>query len=352
MWNRRAVLFALLAGVFGCDRIERETVDRAEDPDPSVWTSRSDCEAVLPDILAEQSKSQTPRIGTWNVRYFPDSQEETQTDPELQTDVPWLACAMASLDVDVLAIQEFKTTPAALEKQDELLARLNELTGGDWEIQVAPCEPKEVQHPGFLFDKTRVTGSNFRELAEMNPDAECTNEASPGFAGYFQLTGGPDFHMIAVHFQAGSTLSAVERRDQAIATMQAVTAEASTLVADTDVFFAGDFNTAGCEDCDPVLSSLDEVAELAATVEAMPTPATLLDASEVCTRQDDASQPLLDHIVVSQSTEEVTPGSVAHVGGLCEALECDRLTNWLEDARDRLSDHCPVTVQLVDADSD
>jgi hypothetical protein len=342
------VVLAALGGVLGCDRLERETVDRVDDHDPSTWTSQSDCET----LLEEKTPDATPRIGTWNVRYFPDSQEDTQPDEEKRTDVPWLACAMASLDVDVLAVQEFKSTDASLEKQDELILRLNELTGGDWQIQLAPCEPKEVQHPGFVYDATRVTGSNFREIPTLNPGSTCTNEASPGFAGYFSIHGGPDFHLIAIHFQAGSTKSAMVNRDDSIATMQSVMDEANGVVPDTDIFFTGDFNTAGCSDCDPALSSLDEVAELADTVNAMDTPSWLVGASEDCTRQVDDELPLLDHFVLSQSTEEVPTEAVAHVGGICEETQCDRLSNWLEDARDTLSDHCPVTLDLSANDQD
>lgn len=345
----RKAWLALSVGLLGCDRLERETTDKLDDPEPSVWTSRTDCESVLP---AHQAEGATPRIGTWNIRYFPDSQEETQTEEDNTTDVPWLACAIASLQVDVLAIQEFKTTEASHEKQAELLVRLNELTSGDWNIELAPCEPKEVQHPGFLYDATRVTGSNFRELPLMNPGTECTNVASPGFGGYFQMTDGPDFHFIAVHFPAGADAAAVDAREQAAASMSAVAAEALLVVPDADVFFAGDFNTAGCSDCDPVLTSPDEVEKLSDEVVLMPTPSTLLPHSEECTRQVDDEQPLLDHFVVPQTTLEIPADSIAHVSGLCEELKCDRLVDSLEEARERLTDHCPVMLDLAAEDAD
>jgi hypothetical protein len=355
MWKSRrrlvlecSVVVAALGSLLGCDRAKRETLDRVDDHDPSTWTSQGDCET----LLEESTPDSTPRIGTWNVRYFPDSQEGPQTDEEKATNVQWLACAMASLNVDVLAVQEFKTTDASLEKQDELIQRLNELTAGDWQIQLAPCEPKEVQHPGFMYDATRVTGSNFREIPALNPGPTCNNEASPGFAGYFSIHGGPDFHLIAVHFQAGSTATTMEKRDYSIGTMQSVMDEANGVVPDTDIFFTGDFNTAGCTDCDPVVSSLDEVSELAGTVSTMPTPSWLVGASEDCSRHVDDDPPLLDHFVLSQSTEEVPTDAVAHVGGICEETHCDRLSNWLEDARDTLSDHCPVTLDLSANDQD
>jgi endonuclease/exonuclease/phosphatase family metal-dependent hydrolase len=344
-----ASALSLLTLALACDRVKRETTDRFVDHEPSTWTSRSDCEA----LLSERTESrQNPRLGTWNVRYFPDSQEQTQTDADQATDVPWLACAIASLDVDVLAVQEFKTTDTAIVKQQELVQRLNELTGGNWQLELAPCDPAEVQHPGFLYDANRVTGTQFREIPVLNPDPVCSNNASPGFAGYFSVNGGPDFHFIAVHLQAGDTAGAIERRDYSLGVLQPVVDEAMSLVADTDIFFAGDFNTSGCNDCDPPVSNADEVQQLAETVSAMSTPFQLVGASQSCSRQVDDNPPLLDHFVVAGSAAEVPTDSVAHVSGICEEIECGRLREWLEDARDRLSDHCPVTLDLAAQDDD
>jgi len=339
------VLFAAL----DCDRVERETLDRLDDHDPSTWTSRSDCET----LLSERTQGATvPRIGTWNIRYFPDSQEGPQTDQDKTTDVPWVACAIASLDVDVLAVQEFKKTDLAIQKQAELVDRLNELTSGDWQIKLAPCNPAEVQHPGFVYDASRVTGTNFREIPILNPNPVCDNVASPGFGGYFKLTGGPDFHLIAVHLTAGDGLTSIEGRDYSLSVLQDVVDEAVSIVLDLDVFFIGDFNTSGCPDCNPSVSSAQEVSELGQTVAAMPTPLRLLGASESCSRHVDNDPPLMDHFVVAQSTAEVSSANVAHVSGICEATACGRLRNWLEDARDRLSDHCPVTLDLAAQDDD
>jgi predicted extracellular nuclease len=347
-WIALGTSAASVLCALACDRAERETLDRVDDHDESTWTSRSDCEALLPP---QQTRGATPRIGTWNVRYFPDSQEGAQTDPEAATDVPWLACAIASLDVDVLAIQEFKNTDLAAQKKQELVQRLNELTGGDWRIEVAACQPAEVQHPGFLYDASRVTGSHFREISLLNPDPVCSNVSSPGFGGYFSVQGGPDFHLISVHLTAGDAVDSIEKRDYSVSVLPSVAAEARALVADDDLIFTGDFNTSGCVDCAPAVSSAEEVAQVAETVSAMGTPFRLLQATESCSRQIDDNPPLVDHFVATSSMAEVPAQAVAHVTGICEEIHCDRLRNWLEDARERLSDHCPVLLELApDAD--
>ena len=145
-----------VATAVGCDRVERETVDRVTPHDATAWTSRSDCEAQL---ASREAGARAPRIGTWNIRYFPDSSEGPQNDPDKATDVQWVACAIASLETDILVVQEFKNSEAGLAKQSELIERLNELTGGDWRFELDQCEPVDVQHPGFLFDQRRVTAS-------------------------------------------------------------------------------------------------------------------------------------------------------------------------------------------------
>jgi len=295
--------------------------------------------------------SRAPRIGTWNVRYFPDSIEGEQTNPDEATDVEWLACAIASLDVDILVVQEFKNSDTALEKQQELLQKLDELTGGDWQLELDQCMPAEVQHPGFLFDGARVTGEAFREIPSLNPDPVCSNTVSPGFAGYFRIADGPDFHLIAVHASAGNFQPQLEKRALITSAMEAVVADAQAIQADEDVVFAGDFNSAGCEDCDPPLSSADEAVALGETVAAFEPPLTLLPASEECTRAaGDGAR--VDHIIAAASMAEVPAESVVKVAGICEETSCGRLVEWLEDAEERLSDHCPLVLDLAAADDD
>jgi len=349
-WTAKlSVGFGLLVGATACsDDVKRETIDRVTPHDSTAWTSRSDCE----ELLAERApESRPPRIGTWNIRYFPDSVEGEQTDADKSTDVAWVACAIASLDVDLLAVQELKNSEAGLAKQQELLQKLNELTGGEWQLELDQCMPEGVQHPGFLFDTTRVHGDNFRELPSLNPDPVCSNEISPGFAGYFSIEGGPDFHMVVVHGATGSSAEQLEKRAQIAAALEPASNDAFTIEPDTDIVFAGDFNSVGCESCDPVVSNEDENATLGRTVAEFDPPLTLLPTSEACTRVAD-DMPHIDHVLAAANMAEVPADSVVHVSGICEEIHCDRQVNWLEDAYDRLSDHCPLILDLAADDDD
>jgi predicted extracellular nuclease len=262
-----------------------------------------------------------------------------------------VACAVASLDVDVLAVQEFKNSEKGLEKQQELLAQLNALTGGDWQLELDQCTPTEVQHPGFLFDASRVRGEEFREIPSLNPDPVCSNEISPGFAGYFSIEGGPDFHMVAIHGATGADPTQFEKRAQITAAIEAVSNDAFAINSDTDILFAGDFNSVGCESCDPVLSNEQENELLADTVAGFDPSLKLLPKSEACTRVAD-DMPHIDHVLASANMAEVPKSSIVHVAGICEEISCDRQVNWLEDAYDRLSDHCPLLLDLAAVDDD
>jgi len=350
-WSGRALRrFGLSLAVLslGCSTAKRETLDRVTPHDSTAWTSRSDCE----QLLAERGKSsRPPRIATWNIRYFPDSIETEQADTDKATDVAWVACAIASLDVDILVVQEFKNSEAGLAKQQELIEALNALTGGDWQLELDQCAPEEVQHPGFLFDGSHVSGENFREIPSLNPDPVCSNAVSPGFGGYFSIAGGPDFHLIAVHGQTGPSQPSYEKRQLITAALAAVVTEAYVINSDQDLVFAGDFNTVGCETCDPVLSNEDEVAELAQSVAAFDPALTLLPTTEDCTRVAE-DMPRIDHMIAATTMAEVPEGTQVHVSGICEEISCDRQVNWLEDAYDRLSDHCPLVLDLAELDDD
>src|SRR5262245_23024067 len=120
--------------------------------------------------------SAAPRVGSWNIRFFADSQEGDATHPDDMPDVDWLSCAIASLHAAVLAVQAVKVTPEARAKQADLVELLNQRTGGDWKLETSTCEPENVQHPGFLYDGARVTGSAFREIPGLNPLQGCSND--------------------------------------------------------------------------------------------------------------------------------------------------------------------------------
>jgi hypothetical protein len=103
--------------------------------DPSaertVWTSPEGCQQVVGSggrmVPADHA---TLRVGTWNVRWFPRGCPSNDACRENATDIPWLACTIAWMHVDVLALQEMLATPDAEFSLNALRAELDRLTGG------------------------------------------------------------------------------------------------------------------------------------------------------------------------------------------------------------------------------
>jgi len=341
---------ALSCVLGGCSEVERQTVDRVSDHDPTAFTSPEDCDAVVGDTTGARKRK--PRIGSWNVRYFPDTQETTADDPEDGTNVSWLSCAITSLGVDILAVQEFKRTSRAREAQSELIQELDQRTGGDWQLELSSCDPEDVQHPGFLFDASRVKGSQFREIPALNPYSVCSNDASPGFAGYFEIEGGPDFHMVSIHFPSGDNQGALEAREQAFSAMPEVANEARAVVDDEDIIFTGDFNTSGCDECDSPVESTTEIEGIFASFDEKDNPLHALTADQACSREDGKNSHLLDHFVIADTMTEVPSDATTRVGGFCADGACDRLQLWHVDARAHLSDHCPILLDMGATDDD
>jgi hypothetical protein len=56
--------------------------------------------------------------------------------------------------------------------------------------------------------------------------------------------------------------------------------------------------------------------------------------------------------VASTLTEELPKNASVRVSGMCPELGCQRLDRDTSEFHARLSDHCPIVVELVDRDWD
>src|SRR5690606_40904374 len=65
--------------------------------------SEEACDAALDDLPAASAAGL--RVGSWNVRWFPNGSADVRRHREA-SNVGWLACAIAALRLDVLAVQE------------------------------------------------------------------------------------------------------------------------------------------------------------------------------------------------------------------------------------------------------
>jgi endonuclease/exonuclease/phosphatase family metal-dependent hydrolase len=287
----------------------------------------------------------TARFASWNLRWFPDGEPgEGQGD----ADPTWLACAIAWLDADVVAIQEVKQSPRARRALDALLAQLGSASGGRWVARLDDCGGRVQQHVGLLWNESRVSASVVETVAALNPQGDaCRDQLRPGLAARLRLPGGLDLTVVSAHLKSKTDPRAFGLRRKSFAAMPGAFTDLAMRAADTDVLLLGDLNTMGCDACDPPVSATQEQAQVSR--ELGRAGFTLVPADAAGSELSSGKLSLLDHAVASRSMRELPPGSRAHLAGACEIGSSSALRRA---ARRGLSDHCPLVLDLTDRDLD
>lgn len=320
----------------------------------AVWASPAGCERVRLQGRTLPKSADSLRIATWNIRWFPYGDKEINK-PEKHTDIPWLACTLTWLDADVIAIQEIRTESFAVDAMDSLLDQLTANTGSDWHVDLQECGSGGHQHVGFLWNADKVSLSDAQDQWEFNGAATaatnpCMNRLRPGRYAYVSGTnGGVDFHLVSVHSDSGTSQRDLDNRVRVLNRLDTTTEP--LLARDTDVVIAGDFNTMGASG----KSADDEISEMTAMLQnenpGFAHPAVM----PACSEYFRGKGGLLDHIVMTQDMEEANGVSVA-VSGYCAEFNCDRMDdsdfNEMPLAYQKLSDHCPVYMDINSSDQD
>ncbi|ELS03441.1 putative extracellular nuclease [Xenococcus sp. PCC 7305] len=318
-----------------------------------VWTSANACDAVVKgDELLPRSDSNTLRLASWNIRWFPDGVPGSNPNSNnLKTNLDWLSCTIAWMDIDALAIQEIKTTNNAENAWDKVTQKLNEYTGDDWGVILNSCGSSTSQHVGFLYNKDKLKASGNKEVWQYNGRADnannaCKDNLRPGYLAYFEAENGFDFYAVSVHSDSGRENKDLTTRQTAVERIDDVTSGLADI--DKDIVILGDFNTMGI---DGGISAKQEIKELKDKV-ANETPGfNLLSVQPSCTHYFRKNPGLLDHILVSQDTSELITSS-ASVQGYCAINRCNSISGALPQAAISLSDHCPILVDFNNLDLD
>jgi endonuclease/exonuclease/phosphatase family metal-dependent hydrolase len=233
----------------------------------AVWTSPEGCQQVVASGgRMVPANPAVLRVGTWNIRWFPRGCPSNEACPEQATDVPWLACTVAWMNVDVLALQEILATPDAEFSLNALRSELNRLTGGSWQVDLQACGGPSAQHVGFLWNGARVALLQLTDAWELNGAATgpaasaCAGNLRPGRYALAKTPVGVDFHIVSVHLDSGRTSRDYDHRRQAAQRIDEIAiGNTSILQLDRDVLVLGDYNTMGREDAPPV-SAQQEMA--------------------------------------------------------------------------------------------
>lgn len=324
----------------------------AADAEDRVWTSRQECEAVIAAGCRLPRESGALRAGTWNVRWFPKGCSPSETCPENATDLEWLACTITWMDVELLAVEEILDDPGARVAIATVIDRL-EAVGGDWEVDLQACGPPRSQHVGFLWRADRVTLTAFADVEELNGAAPlggkaCSANLRPGrYAHAAGVGGGADFHVVSVHLDSGKMDRDYQNRRTAIDRLDLIeVAGAPILNSDVDLLVLGDFNTMGRNEPPSISASL----ELELFEEELRPGFRVATPQIACTEFFNGHGGTLDHVVASLGMQEAPRD--ARVSGYCAVRSCSDFMGFTPAAFEVLSDHCPVLVDLQNADLD
>jgi endonuclease/exonuclease/phosphatase family metal-dependent hydrolase len=312
----------------------------------SPFHSAEACERFVSERIVSAKKKSKPRgtlrVGTWNLAWFPDG-TANGADPERARDVPWMACVIASLDVQVLAVQEVVQHPRGRAALLDLEARLDTLTSGRWKHVLDDCKDDGRQHLGFLYDSSRVTLEGTQMVSRINPGRNaCDMRLRPGYAIGVRL-GNTHARLLNVHFDSGQLARDADHR---VTSFDRLLEELPELPGKrtAPVIALGDFNTMGCDGCEPKRSAQGELAQLEARAsQALPKLSRIAD-EHACSEYYRGHGSLLDLVFVGNLGQGKAK---LETHGICSELRCAKLgRSQSPPALTRLSDHCPLVLEL------
>jgi len=285
------------------------------------------------------------RVVTWNIRFF----------PEPSTDVERTGEVLADLDADLIAVQEIADSSALasmLDQVNSLLARQARESGQGssrhYDYELAESGGHGGQFVGYVYDENSVELSDVKTLKSL----QMTPDLRPGlFARVKSKRGGLDFQVIVMHTDSGTRDRDYQNRVRFLDSLGVELGERRA--ADADVIVLGDLNTMGrlAEEGLGRVGWDEEVANLDRRAAEMGL--SRLPNSPSCTEYYRGRGSFLDHILVSTAMAEAPAGSVARVFGYCAEADCQPIDqeNMPYDYV-HVSDHCPVVIDLIDADRD
>lgn len=308
----------------------------------SPWASPGACaQALAARRRAPPSNASARhiRVGTWNLHWFPDG--DSGGPGHEATDVEWMACVIASMDLDVLVVQEVKQDVRGRRALLDLLAGLQRNTGHRWNDAFDDCPDDGRQHVGLLWDTERVAISDVETVAAINPaESACAYHLRPGIVARARFAGGLDVHLVGVHLDSGP--GAHDYYDR-LTSASRLADWVAALGPGVPVLVAGDFNTMGCTKCAPPIHARDEIIALDRQLERVGL--TDLAVDPPCTEYYQGHGGWLDHVFVGAPLEPHA-ATTAHARGPCAALACAAPNATTHAAFTHLSDHCPVVVEL------
>ncbi len=297
--------------------------------------------ATPPDSITPPTPTDDVRVATWNIRFFPGPDTDERRAAEI----------LATVDADLIAVQEIVDSAALRRLVTSASAHLANRPGAlprVYDFVLAESGGHGNQFVGFVYDLNSIELTSVETLTSL----QMTPDLRPSLYAYVRsLRKGLDFQVIANHTDSG-----VEVRDYAhrMEFLDALAAEVGRRRSvDADIVALGDFNTMGHLEEGEIagVTAEEEIAAVDSRLTGMGMRRITSDPG--CTEYYQGSGSLLDHIFVASAMREVPLEPLARVGGYCAVYSCGPLDPQAMpyDYR-RVSDHCPVTIDLIDEDWD
>jgi endonuclease/exonuclease/phosphatase family metal-dependent hydrolase len=313
------------------------------------WSSPEACESLWAAGHRAARKPGQVRIGSWNVHWFPDGGPARAPNGQAGTDISWLACAIAWLNLDALALEEVKADHVARAKLDQLLDDLGKRTRAQWSVYLDACPERSGQHVAWLTSSRTVKVKSVHQYDAIDPEGPaCARQLRPGLGIRLKFKGGLDLQAIVVHLKSGVTQRDIDLRRRAWSAISEAMSAAARQARDPDVLVIGDFNSMGCNACSPPYPSRSELGDLDQLLARAELAARRVPTDLACSQYYHRKPGLLDHVVLSQATLPLLADASAHVEGYCKVLNCTAFSGKEPLAYRRLSDHCPIVIQLAD----
>lgn len=260
-------------------------------------------------------------LGTFNIQSFPHARTELEA----------VARALAELDADVVAVQEIGEQ-ASFRR---VLERASALTGRTYQATLVPsCRGRAAGRlqVGVVHDASRLQLVATRSLGTGET---CPRGQPPGVIASLREGDGGAIAVASVHFAPGGHRFG-ERREQWMWLTTVLPRLSAELGA--PIVIAGDVNSTGYLDRDS--SERRFIDELVAT-RGLQLPTGALGCSMYWLTDGRYEPSLLDHVIVPRDMSLGASDAL----GMCAALACAPQDEVPPDFN-RVSDHCPVRVEL------
>ncbi len=323
---------------------------RTADPRIEVFSSRVRCQAARKEQPSLPRSPDTDlRVVTWNLEFLGQS----DSGPGANKDVAWLACALAWLDPDAIAIQEIDGANDPMGALALLTEELKRQTKASWIPVLQSCKHRQML--GFLVRQDAYQVLSSDDVWYLNTRARNASEACkglrPGLVVQVKARDTPAakdhahqaISIVNLHADAGSRSSDYESREKLRQTLPHLAQDEAIVASDRRLIVLGDFNAIGNS---TGISSSDEALAFAKAFAEIPTrPMTLATTGETCTYIWRSDCVAIDHIAIDRRFPNADQAA-GRSFGYCTIAKQFGIGERSLAARELLSDHCPVVIDL------